>query len=227
VPYNYYNAMNAEPILRSGLYVVRSFVSDAEEQAYVLYWPEDTTWDDQAISTVQRNRVTFMRWGLLFIPYCVPYSRMRGSYLTKLCDQLVCLLSAAHSKAIVWNDDSDDDDVSTHSEDDDSDRLYYFEVAKTNDQEENVVARPGFTVYIFITNFLLLLINFCYKVTSQYLVDPPSPLRIPIDPRALSPRILHGETAQGFMTAEFKPADRLVEPFTLDHQSDSQVRLLR
>ena len=48
--------------LRSGLYVVRSFLSAAEEQAYVLYWPEDTTWDDQAISTVQGNRVMFMRY---------------------------------------------------------------------------------------------------------------------------------------------------------------------
>jgi hypothetical protein len=54
--------MGTEPILRSGLYVVRSFVSTAEEQAYVLYWPEDTTWNDQAVSTVQRNRVTFMRY---------------------------------------------------------------------------------------------------------------------------------------------------------------------
>jgi hypothetical protein len=50
-----------ENTLRSGLYIVRSFVSTTEEQAYVLYWPEDTTWDDEAISTVQRNRVTFMR----------------------------------------------------------------------------------------------------------------------------------------------------------------------
>ena len=41
---------------------MRSFMSAAEEQAYVLYWPEDTTWDDQAASTVQRNRVTFMRY---------------------------------------------------------------------------------------------------------------------------------------------------------------------
>jgi hypothetical protein len=41
---------------------VRSFVSTAEEQSYVLYWPEDTTWNDQAVSTVQRNRVTFMRY---------------------------------------------------------------------------------------------------------------------------------------------------------------------
>ena len=55
-------AKGSEPILRSGLYVVRSFASTFEEQAYVLYWPEDTTWDDHASSTVQRNRVTFMRY---------------------------------------------------------------------------------------------------------------------------------------------------------------------
>jgi hypothetical protein len=61
MPQNSYTR-GAEPILRSGLYVVRSFVSTAEEQAYVLYWPEDTTWNDQAASTVQRNRVTFMRY---------------------------------------------------------------------------------------------------------------------------------------------------------------------
>jgi len=62
-------ARGTEPTLRSGLYVVRSFVSTAEERAYVLYWPEDTTWDDQAISTgVQRNRVMFMRYEQTFRP---------------------------------------------------------------------------------------------------------------------------------------------------------------
>jgi hypothetical protein len=61
-PQNGFTIRGAEPILRSGLYVVRSFVSPAEEQAYVLYWPEDSTWNDQAVSTVQRNRVTFMRY---------------------------------------------------------------------------------------------------------------------------------------------------------------------
>ena len=61
-PQNGFNSSGAEPVLRSGLYVVRSFVSTAEERAYVLYWPEDTTWNDQAVSTVQRNRVTFMRY---------------------------------------------------------------------------------------------------------------------------------------------------------------------
>jgi len=62
MPQKGYTTREAEPILRSGLYVVRSFLTSVEEQAYILYWPEDTTWDDQAASTVQRNRVTFMRY---------------------------------------------------------------------------------------------------------------------------------------------------------------------
>jgi len=49
----------------------------------------------------------------------------------------------------VWGDE-DDDDVSIDSDNDDSGRLYDFVVAKTNDQEENVVARPGFTVHFFV-----------------------------------------------------------------------------
>ena len=68
-------------------------------------------------------------------------------YLTKLCDQLVCLLSSAHSQAIVWGNEVDDmEDTSIGSDgDDDSDLLYDYKVAKTNEQE-NVVARQGFTV---------------------------------------------------------------------------------
>ena len=61
VPQSTYTARGAEPILRSGLYIIRTFTSTEEEQTYVLYWPEDTTWEDKAVSTVQRNRVTFMR----------------------------------------------------------------------------------------------------------------------------------------------------------------------
>ena len=151
MPQNSYTAMGAEPILRSGLYVVRSFISPAEEQAYVLYWPEDNTWNDQAVSTVQRNRVTFMRCGRFPIALYPRLTNMRR-YLTKLCDQLVCLVSAEHSRGIVWDEDDDNDDVSTQSENDESDRLYYFEVAKTNDQEENVIARQGFTVQFSMTH---------------------------------------------------------------------------
>ena len=45
----------------------------------------------------------------------------------------------------MW-DEEDDDDTLTDLDIDDSGRLYDFVVAKTNDQEENVVARPGFLV---------------------------------------------------------------------------------
>lgn len=50
------------PTLRSGLYALR-LPGDAEnaQVIYVIYWPEDTTWDISAISSVRRNRVTFMR----------------------------------------------------------------------------------------------------------------------------------------------------------------------
>jgi hypothetical protein len=66
-------------------------------------------------------------------------------YLTKMCDQVVALLSPDHSASIVWNDEDGD----TNSEDidaGDSERLFTFEVAKTNEQEESAISRPGFQV---------------------------------------------------------------------------------
>ena len=70
VPERDYTAKGADPILRSGLYIMRTSTSKAEEQTYVLYWPEDTTWDDTATSVVQRNRVMFMRYGSIFRHFC-------------------------------------------------------------------------------------------------------------------------------------------------------------
>jgi predicted RNA-binding protein YlqC (UPF0109 family) len=53
---------------------------------------------------------------------------------------------------MVWGDEVDDpDDASVDAENDDSDRLYNYIVAKTIEQEENVVARQGFTVQSLIT----------------------------------------------------------------------------
>jgi hypothetical protein len=51
-----------EPLLRSGLYIVRSPVKNGVDQLFVIYWPEDTTWNDNAATSVCRNRVTFMRF---------------------------------------------------------------------------------------------------------------------------------------------------------------------
>jgi len=87
----------------------------------------------------------------------VPDSPVPRRYLTKLCDQIVCLLSSEHSQAIVWGDE-DNNEVSVDSDNDDSGRrLHSFVVAKTNDQKENVVARQGFTVRRFVVNFVLAL----------------------------------------------------------------------
>jgi len=47
----------------------------------------------------------------------------------------------------VWGDEDDGDD---ESDDDDSGRLFDFAVAKTKDQEENIVTRTGFTVCLLV-----------------------------------------------------------------------------
>ena len=149
-------------------------------------------------------------------------------YLTKLCDQLVCLLSAKHSQAIVWGDEVDDqDDASLDLENDDSDRLFDFMVAKTNDQEEDVIARQGFTVWSLITHaFRPCSIIACCKMNSSCLANQPLPPNMHIDPSISSPKLLYGESMQGFMTANFRPARATVEPFSHDHQSAPQIRLL-
>ena len=68
-------------------------------------------------------------------------------YLTKICDQLVCLLSSKHSQAIVWDDEVDNpDDTSLDPENVDSCRLFDFSVHKRSEQKENVNVRQGFTV---------------------------------------------------------------------------------
>jgi hypothetical protein len=50
-----------KPALTSGLYVVTASTVCVDERHYVIYWPEDSTWNDSAASSVRRNRITFMR----------------------------------------------------------------------------------------------------------------------------------------------------------------------
>lgn len=65
-------------------------------------------------------------------------------YLTKVADQVVALVSKEDAMKVVWKEETEDDPIDL--DDDDSDRMFTFEVAKTHDQEENVVERPGFSV---------------------------------------------------------------------------------
>jgi hypothetical protein len=73
------------------------------------------------------------------------YLMLRIRSLTKICDQIIALLSSEHSTTIVWNDEESDTesvDVSTCE----FDRVYSFEVTETNEQEESAVSYPGFQV---------------------------------------------------------------------------------
>ena len=110
MPQNSFAAKGAEPTLRSGLYVVRSFVSTAEEQAYVLYWPEDTTWNDQAASTVKRNRETFMRYDFLYHSFfpqiesaLVGISRNYAIRLSAYCRRNILKQSCGAMRIVMTN----------------------------------------------------------------------------------------------------------------------------
>jgi hypothetical protein len=64
-------------------------------------------------------------------------------YLTKISDQIVALISDTHAQGIVW-DEEHRGDVSIAGNS--SGRLFTFQVAKTREQEENVIVKPGFIV---------------------------------------------------------------------------------
>ena len=49
-----------QPILRSGLYLLNANHVQPG-LVYIIFWPEDSTWDDSASSVVSRNRATFIR----------------------------------------------------------------------------------------------------------------------------------------------------------------------
>ncbi|KAJ6514882.1 hypothetical protein C8R47DRAFT_1275662 [Mycena vitilis] len=171
------------PYLRSGLYVLcgPSAEPAQAEQIFVVYWPEPSTWNDDAVSSVHRNRVTFMR------------------YLTKIADQVACLISPEHAHAIVWNDEAEDLPMEI---DEGVDRLFTFEVAKTNEQDEDVSARPGFTM-----NTPILSVEHLH-------------VECMLDASELQPTLIHGETAQAILTKRFVPStsiNRIIRGET--HQS--------
>jgi len=69
-------------------------------------------------------------------------------FLTKLCDQVVSLISDQHSEKLVFKSDAEQVDVEFDDFDaaDDSDRLFDFEVRQTGQQEDSATAGEGFKV---------------------------------------------------------------------------------
>lgn len=72
-------------------------------------------------------------------------------FLTKLCDQVLALVSAEHEEKLLLDDEdtSPDNDTEVNFIDD-SDRLFEFKVQQTVQQEETASAREGFKVLITI-----------------------------------------------------------------------------
>ncbi|KAH8114613.1 hypothetical protein DFH11DRAFT_1764484 [Phellopilus nigrolimitatus] len=167
------DAPSDSPTLRSGLYALTVHGSTpAERCLYVIFWPEDTTWDDNAISTVRRNRITFMR------------------YLTKIADQIMVLISDAHSRTLVWEDPSSASEDSSSAlafdeQEEGADRLFAFEVSKANVQEENVRVRPGF------------------EIKHALLKEASVPESFPVNESRLQTRLVVGNTKQAIMTVAY------------------------
>ena len=67
--------------------------------------------------------------------------------MTKIVDQLYCLVSSDHASSLVWTGDVQE---ALEIDDDEADSLFTFEVMKTNEQEDNVVPQQGFTVRVFL-----------------------------------------------------------------------------
>ena len=68
-------------------------------------------------------------------------------YLTKMCDQVVSLISPEHAQTILWSEeDREDEDEDGDDMRDASARMFKFEVAQTNEKEESVTVRKGFKV---------------------------------------------------------------------------------
>ncbi len=85
------------------------------------------------------------------------YTQSSCRYLTKLCDQVRCLISDEDGERIVWKhelgsgpdeQDSDDDNATENF-----DRLFTFKVAVTNEQEETATIHEGFKVGPFFFSF--------------------------------------------------------------------------
>ena len=80
------------------------------------------------------------------IPLNVAHNSCR--FLTKLCDQVVALISDQHSERLVFDDDTEDVDVDFDDSNtvEDSDRVFAFEVQQTRQQEDSARAGKGFKV---------------------------------------------------------------------------------
>ncbi|KAG8935123.1 hypothetical protein FRC02_008585 [Tulasnella sp. 418] len=212
-----------QPWLQSGIYYLNPNIGSTETAglvSYIIYWPDDTTWDDGAEDAVRRTRTTFMR------------------YLSRLVGQTFALISPEHASKLVSmgdhkslegtksqedkvieqrNDEDNNSDDSDNDNDNDFSRIINFKVLKTQHEEEGLTVSQGFS----ITH---------QAIKSQ---DPHSS-SVPLEgesqqaPRIpTSPRIITGECCFGFLSIEYRPPGQESRPppdseksrMMLDHES--------
>jgi hypothetical protein len=200
-----------QPILRPGLY----FLNACHVQpglAYIIFWPEDTTWDDSASSLVSRNRATFIRHVQTTSESA--YHSCSRRFLTKLCDQVVALISDEHSSQLVFRDDenasSTDSDTDTE---DDSDRLFDFEVKQTGQQGETAVAAEGFKVWFLLRSISTFLntLQIHHACIAGISALPPSCPEA-FDMERLQPKVIVGDMSQAIMNSEYIPEQSKTQP---------------
>ncbi|KAG8900444.1 hypothetical protein FRB99_006040 [Tulasnella sp. 403] len=184
-----------QPHLRSGMYALippNTQHSDGSfnphAAVYIIYWPEETTWDDDAIGTVRKNRVTFMH------------------YLTRLTDQVRALISPEHSSTLTWKY------VENKSDDDLDNRFFKFEVAKTNEQEEDVAIREGFKVSHPAISTHSATLSFSDGTSRSSSLDP---------------KLLYSETRQAFADSRYIPAQTHEETIDLKYSFHHLRTILR
>ncbi|KAF8305258.1 hypothetical protein DL93DRAFT_2160360 [Clavulina sp. PMI_390] len=138
--------------LRTGLYFLLNSSNPNPKQlgGYVIYWPESGTWDDDAISTVKRHRVMFMRYDLLFS--AERWLSLGSRYLTQATEQIMCLMSKEHSDSIIWDDD--DDERPSHTQPAADELRHGSEVAEAGGPVEHFTLHESFkTTVPQLSNF--------------------------------------------------------------------------
>ncbi|KZT34134.1 hypothetical protein SISSUDRAFT_314112 [Sistotremastrum suecicum HHB10207 ss-3] len=202
------------PILHSGLYLFSSSASSppnddeepANNQHFLVYWPEDTTWSDSAEPHVVKNRTTFMR------------------YLTKLCDQLLVFIDddsvdkliseSSHDKSDSdTNEDSGTERSSDGEERDDEakSRMFEFNVAKMDDQKESVTPYPGFKVSL--AHYGLFIPTITWNQFAHHEITQDTKGTMPDGTQVPQPRLITSETHQGYIIPHYVAETRRTEPF--------------
>ena len=127
---------------------------------------------------------------------------LMNRYLTKMCDQVIALLSTKHTTSIVWGgEDSDTESEAIDIDESDTDRRFSYKVTKRIEQEESATLRSAFKVdFSSIRPDLTVDL---FKINSQYISHHIPPANCPVAPSIFVPSLLHGEISQGFWTASY------------------------